>query len=130
MISFRSFVASSAATATALLTPLMVGAQAGQNPLTVAGTRNASIRTTSGLQGSSDLPTMIGKFVNVALSILGVLLLCYLLYAGFLWMTSDGDKGADEAKKLIKNAVIGLIIIVSAFALSNFILTSLVTATA
>lgn len=56
---------------------------------------------------------------------MGVLLLVYIIYAGFLWMTSDGDTGTKKAKDMIKNAVIGLVIIVSAFAISSFVLTQL-----
>lgn len=61
---------------------------------------------------------------------MGVLLLVYLIFAGFLWMTSSGDEGVKKAKSMIQNAIIGLIIIVSAFAISNFVLGSLVKVTA
>ncbi len=117
-----------ASTATALLAPLVAGAVA--NPLTEGNTRNERIRTSTGLGGGTDINVIIGKFINVALSVLGILLLVYLLYAGFLWMTSDGEKGVEKAQGIIKNSIIGLIIIVVSFALSNFILSSLATATA
>ncbi len=56
---------------------------------------------------------------------MGILLLVYLVYAGFLWMTATDSKGPDKAKEMIKNAIIGLIIIVSSFAISNFVLQAL-----
>jgi hypothetical protein len=41
-------------------------------------------------------------------------------------MTSGGDDDkVGEAKTMIKNAIIGLIVIVAAFSISNFVLTSL-----
>lgn len=76
------------------------------------------------------LPVIIGNIVNIILSFLGVLLLVYLIYAGFLWMTSGGDsKKADTAKTYIQNAVIGLIIILASFAISNFVITNLTAVT-
>ena len=45
-------------------------------------------------------------------------------------MTSGGSEdGGEKAQTMIKNAVIGLVIIVAAFAISNFVLGSLVNAT-
>ena len=81
-----------------------------------------AIGTSSGLNPSTDLFTLIGRILNIFFSVLGVLLLCYLLYAGFLWMTSEGEEGVTKAKGIIKNAVIGLVIVASSFAISQFIL--------
>ena len=73
-----------------------------------------------------DFSLMIGKLIGTALSYIGVLLLCYLLYAGFLWMTAGGDtKKVDQAKAMIKNAIIGLAIIAVAYTTSSFILKAL-----
>lgn len=76
--------------------------------------------------GTTDLPTLIGRIINIALGFVGIVLLGLLLYAGFLWMTSGGDpKKIETAKAYIRNAVIGIIIIASAFAIVNFILSQL-----
>jgi hypothetical protein len=80
-------------------------------------------------QNGGNLTRIIGSLINTALSLLGVLLLLYLLYGGFIWMTAGGDEAkVKKARALITNTVIGLVIIVIAFALSNFILTQLATA--
>jgi len=72
---------------------------------------------------TTDLPTIIGRLIGAALSLLGVLLLAYILYGGFLWMTAGGDeKKVTAATSVIKNAVIGLVIIVAAYAITAFIL--------
>ncbi|MDQ5931596.1 MAG: hypothetical protein QG607_297, partial [Patescibacteria group bacterium] len=66
--------------------------------------------------------------INVALSLLGLVFLGLALYAGFKWMTAQGDsKQVDEATGTLKNAVIGMIITVSAYALSTFIMSQLLT---
>ena len=76
--------------------------------------------------GGGDLPTTIGRVISIALGVLGVIFLCLLLYAGWLWMTAMGDsKKVSTAKDLIIAAVSGIIVIVLAYAVSSFVLTSL-----
>lgn len=78
----------------------------------------------------AELPVIVGNIINVLLGFLGIVLLGYLLYAGFLWMTAGGEKeNVEKSKAMIKNAIIGLVIIVAAFAISSFVLKALVTAT-
>lgn len=106
----------------------------GQNPFKTNGfvqdTTGKIQKRAIGTDVVQPLPTIIGNIVNIILSFLGVLLLIYLIYAGFLWMTSGGDsKKADTAKTYIQNAVIGLIIILASFAISNFVITNLTAVT-
>lgn len=69
---------------------------------------------------------LIGKFINIALSFVGVIMFVYTVYGGFLYMTASGDKAAlGKGKEIVVNNVIGLVIIVSAYALTNFILNTL-----
>lgn len=75
------------------------------------------------VEGTTDLPVIIGRLINIALGFVGIILLVIIIYAGFLWMTAGGD--ADQVKKAqqwIKNAVIGLLIIAASFAIVRFIL--------
>jgi hypothetical protein len=80
---------------------------------------------------SAKTPTqLIGSILNVFLGFLGIILLFYLLYGGYLWMTAAGDEGqVKKAKDVIKNAIIGLVVIIAAFAISTFVLGALVNAT-
>lgn len=72
---------------------------------------------------NTSLPAIAGKVINTGLGLLGLVFLGYALYAGFKWMTARGDsKAVDEAKNTIKNMVIGLIIIMSAYAITNFVM--------
>jgi hypothetical protein len=96
-------------------TPLFVHAQIGQQN-TTAFAENAGLV-------SGDLLTIIGRIIYVLLSLLGVVFLLLMLYAGYLWMTAGGDeKKVAEAKNIIRNAIIGVVIIASAFAITNFVL--------
>ena len=119
--------ASYALAATALLAPTLVFAQAaGTNPFTQAQRYTNDVGSAAGLQ-SRELPEIVGQIINIVLGFMGIVLLAYFLYAGFLWMTAGGDsKKVEEATKMIRNAIIGLVIIVASFAISNFVLTQLV----
>lgn len=71
-----------------------------------------------------------GYIINVALSLLGIIFVALIVYAGFRWMTSAGNQDSiDTARKILFGAVIGLIVILVAYALSNFILEQLADAT-
>lgn len=77
----------------------------------------------AGINKTGDLITIIGRIINIVLGFLGVILLILFLYAGFLWMTA-GESAAkvEQAKTIMKNAVIGLVIIVAAFAITSYIM--------
>ena len=118
------------AIASVLATPFVVYAAEG---LKGAGELVQQVGTSAGYDTSpaaSSLPVIVGKIISAALGFLGIVLLGYLLYAGFLWMTSGGEsEKADQAKTMIKNAIIGLVIIVSSYAISSFVLNKLLGAT-
>jgi hypothetical protein len=81
-------------------------------------------------EGQSQLTSFVGRIINILLSILGVIFFVLLVYGGFLWMTSQGNEDkVKKAKTLITDAVIGLVIILAAYAISSFVITSLVEAT-
>ncbi|OGY43660.1 MAG: hypothetical protein A3B89_04460 [Candidatus Buchananbacteria bacterium RIFCSPHIGHO2_02_FULL_40_13] len=77
--------------------------------------------------GTTDLKTAIGKIVQIFLGFLGVLAVVLIIYAGFLWMTAGGDSSkVDKAKGYIKNAIIGIIIILAAYIITSFVLDQVV----
>jgi len=71
---------------------------------------------------TQDIRTTIVNILRVAYGILGVVTLILIVYAGFIWMTSQGKPEViNRAKKIIINAVIGLLIIILAAAITEFI---------
>jgi len=75
---------------------------------------------------TGDPRVIIGRIIQIALSFLGVIALLLIMYAGFLWMTSSGDEDKiTRAKTTLKNAVIGLVIILSSWAIVTFVLSRL-----
>jgi len=85
----------------------------------------------AGLTGADDLPTMVGRTVSVLLGILGLLFVALVVYAGFLYLTSNGEEAnVKKAKKMLTQAVIGLVLIVSAYAITLVVTDALSTITA
>jgi hypothetical protein len=80
--------------------------------------------------GSTDIRITVAKIIRVAMSLLGIIALVVILIGGFTWMTAGGnDEKVGEAKKWIFSGIIGMVIILSAFAISTFVINSLIAAT-
>ncbi len=79
---------------------------------------------------SQDIRVTIGKIIQVVFGLIGVVLFVIIVYAGFTIMTAGGNsEKVETGKKLISNAVIGLIIMMSAMGITQFIISSLAGAT-
>ncbi len=71
----------------------------------------------------SDIGGVIGNAIGIAIIIAAVLALIYLIWGGISWITSGGDKTALEgARGRITNAIVGLIVVVAAWAIFQFVL--------
>src|SRR3989339_1651163 len=79
-------------------------------------------QTDLNLSGTDPI-TIVIRIINTILALLGIIAVGIVLYAGFLYLTSAGneDKIA-QAKKLLTNGLIGLVIILSSFAIVKFVL--------
>src|SRR5688572_5421507 len=89
-----------------------------------------SLNSTAGSAGltSKPLPQLVGSFIAAALGLLGVILVVLVIYAGFIWMTAQGnDEKIKKAKGMITSAIIGMIIIFAAYAITNFVVGALST---
>lgn len=68
------------------------------------------------------LSTRAGVYIGLVLSFVGVLFLGLMIYAGILWMTAAGnDQQITQAKNLLVNATIGIIIVFAAYAITVFL---------
>ncbi len=64
------------------------------------------------------------------MGLLGIVATVLMLYAGFLWMTAGGeDAKVEKARKIIFGAIIGIIIILTAFAITRFVTLNIYQAT-
>ncbi|MCK4553700.1 hypothetical protein KAU19_01935 [Candidatus Parcubacteria bacterium] len=73
--------------------------------------------------GNADPRDAVVSLIKVVMTFLGIIAVVVILFGGFKWMTAAGneDKVA-EARKLIVAGVIGLIIILSAWAITTFVI--------
>ena len=77
--------------------------------------------------GTNSLAGIVGIVIQAFLGLLGVIFLSYLLYAGYAWMTAQGDEEkVTKAKDTIQRAIIGIIVTIGAYAISYFVLDKLV----
>ena len=68
------------------------------------------------------ISTIAGNVVAAVLSLLGVIFIGLIIYGGALWMTARGNESqVEKAGTIIKNSVIGLLLIVSAWAIYRII---------
>jgi amino acid transporter len=80
----------------------------------------------TGEEVPASIDTRIGTIIQIALSFLGVVFLLLMIYGGYLWMMAQGnDEQVEKAKNLITAAIIGLVIVISAYAISYFVIKGL-----
>ncbi len=97
-----------------------------QTGLETAQDISVNVAEAAGVNAQTDLVTIIGRIINIALGFVGVILLVILIYAGYEYMTAGGDgEKVKKAVTRIRNAIIGLIIIAASFAITNWILSML-----
>lgn len=107
-----------------MMSPIGVSAQMDSSDLWGEGV--ADTYTDEGFSETDPRQT-ISKIIKIGLGFLGSIAVILIVLAGFKWMTAAGneDKIA-ESKKLMSAAVVGLVIILMAFALTNFVINSVV----
>lgn len=94
------------------------------------GTNNGNMFASAAGLSSGDLPSTIASLIRVVLGMLGIVAVVIILIGGFKWMTSGGnDDKVKSARKVMTSGIIGLVIVLSAFAIAQFVLSSIITAT-
>jgi len=110
---------------TALLLPLAVKAQDLGGGLldSAAGSKGAGYR-------KMQIEQIVGNVISIVLGIVGVVFLVLTIYGGYMWMTAGGDEGkVEKARDTMTRAIIGLIIVLAAYALTYFVVSQLVVST-
>ncbi len=78
---------------------------------------------------NSDVEATIGSLIQIALGFLGVISVVIILMGGFKWMVSSGNNdNIKEAQTLIFGGVVGLAVIVSAWAITSFVVEAILKA--
>ena len=96
--------------------------------------QNGGLNQVSQAYGGETVPQdarrVVVDIIKIVLGFLGIIAVVLILYAGFLWMTAGGnDDKISEAKKILSAGIIGLVIILSAYAIANFVINQIYGAT-
>jgi len=84
-------------------------------------TIRSELGTTFGL-GTADLEQTVITIVQWALGLLALVAVVIIIWAGFIWITAGGnDEKLEKSKKMITAAVVGLIVVLLAWAIVIFV---------
>ena len=108
-----------------LIFPLTGFGQSAENVDDVIGDLKDTAEQSGIIVDNKQPPTLyqtIGKFINLFLAFLGVVFLIIIIYAGFVWMMAKGNQEeVNRAIDWMKNAFIGIIIVLAAYLLTNYV---------
>lgn len=78
-------------------------------------------------QNPPSLAAIVGGIIYGALGLLGVVSLLVIIIAGYRWMMAGGnEETVAQARAYIKNAIIGVIISLGAYAITYFVISRLI----
>lgn len=81
-------------------------------------------------QSKADLNAIVTTAIKAFLGLLGVVVLGLIVYGGFRWMNAQGnEEEITKAKDIITQAIVGLVIVMAAYAITTFVSTRLEDAT-
>ncbi|MFA4831113.1 MAG: hypothetical protein WC862_03520 [Patescibacteria group bacterium] len=70
-----------------------------------------------------NIGSIAGRAINIALTLLGLVFLILMVYAGYLWMIARGEEEkVKKAQKIIIDSLIGLVIVISAYAITFLVM--------
>lgn len=119
-----------------LITPAFVSAQGTEGDSGLRTSIFGSLQETAfgiydvDTSGSPDqiLTSRLNAGVNLAIGALGVVAVILIIYAGFLWLTAGGNSDqVQQAIRIIKRVVVGIVIVSLAFAIIAFVLSAIPT---
>lgn len=86
---------------------------------TAIGSNNAALK-------NEDIKITIGRAIGAVLALVGIIFFILMIYGGMLWMMARGDEAqVTKARELITAAIIGLVIVLSAYAITSYLGTQL-----
>ncbi len=79
------------------------------------------------LEQDIDPKSAIVNIINIVLGFLGLIAVIIIIYGGFVWMMSGGEsEKIDKAKKILKNGLIGLVIILLSWGIATYIFSKII----
>lgn len=88
----------------------------------VLESQTSAFRGEAGLSEDASVGEIAATAIKAFLGLLGVIFIILIIHAGFKWMTARGNEDqVKEAKDSLRRAVIGIIIIAGAYAITFFV---------
>ena len=108
--------------------PFLVPAQASTTPNlkdAFSNQENTAFNLISGASYNKNivLETLAGQIITLIFSLLGIIFILFTIYGGYLYLTARGnEEQTKKAKSIITQNIIGIVIILGAYALVYFII--------
>lgn len=110
-----------------LISPVLAQTTESYNFVSESGLNQSAVQ--AGYETGSNatsINSLIGLIINIVLSLVGVVFLAFTIYAGMIWMTARGnEQKVDKASTILRGSLIGLIIVLGAYAVSYFLISRL-----
>jgi hypothetical protein len=87
-----------------------------------------NLHTMSDVSGlpTADIRLIIARIIRIVISVLGIVLVILIVYAGYLYMLARGDaEKTKHAWAIIRNAIIGLAIVLASYAIATFVINAI-----
>lgn len=114
--------------ALAFILPISAALAQTSSPKNIAETVDGPTKVMLGQTGLNNftLSQVIAVVIQGALSLLGIIFLIIIVFAGYRWMTASGnEESIKKAQDMIKRAIIGLVIVIMAYAITYFVFNQL-----
>lgn len=87
---------------------------------------NAVAEQGAGFKTDVEFNDIVSTVITTVLSFMGMIFLILAIYAGYSWMMARGNEEmVERAKSTLTNALIGLVIVLAAYAISYFVLSQI-----
>ncbi len=104
-----------------LLLFLSISPVSAQKTISDANSTLNTVANRSGIE-KTDVPALSGTLIKNALQLVGIIFFILVVYAGFRWMLARGkEEDINTARQTIIMATIGIVVVVGAYALVNFL---------
>lgn len=122
----RKFLLASLLAASLLVPQLALAADSAATSYGLESSGSAAGLTTNSAE-NTDITTFIGSFIiKPILGLIGLGFFILMIYGGVLWMIAGGNETiVKKAQSILTSAVIGAIIIIAAYAITNAILNAI-----
>ncbi len=88
-----------------------------------------ALKTVSGQSGvtDGDISSVMANVIKTGIAFSGILFFILMVYAGITWMTAQGkDEQVQKAQKTLIGAMIGIIVVIGSYAITNFVQTRII----